>query len=139
MAGGGGLWHFLLRSVPGIQNKEWSVMMRPRQRWVFCNQRLLGTETEDKSDLYCANPCFLGASCDSSSRLPCTGVLGAGWQVAFPPSRAALCLMQGETRTCAVRGLGPRSVPGCHSAVLLQEDAGGCSLACRSGGSWFCG
>lgn len=32
---------------------------------------------------------------------------GCCWQVAFPPSRAALCLLQGETRACAVCGWNP--------------------------------
>lgn len=48
---------------------------------------------------------------------PYAGVSGAGWQVAFLSSRAALCLLQGERRADAVCGLGPRSGCGCHSPL----------------------
>lgn len=87
---------------------------------MFRSPRLLGTEAQDKSGLYCANACFLGVSCDSSSRLPHSGVLGAGWQC-FPSFKGSF--VPSESRACAVCGLGPRAVPGCHSALLLQEDA----------------
>lgn len=62
--------------------------------------------------------------------VPCSSALGQqlggghalvfwvpGWQVAFLPSRAALCLLWGESRARAVSGLAPRGGCGCHSPL----------------------
>lgn len=73
-----------------------------KQRWMFCSQRLLDTETKDIISLYCANPCLLGVSCGSSLRLPHTGVLGAGCRC-FPSFKGSFVPTAGwEQSLCSL-------------------------------------
>lgn len=83
---------------------------------MFCSQRLLGTQTEDKSGLYLVS----GSLLYSSSGLPCTGVLGAVGRL--------LSLLQGQLCACCrVRPEPVQSVGGIWKCPWL-------SLCCPAAG-----